>query len=182
MVSLLSRRPDNRYMGTTKKPPKDWGTELGRRIRQALKDSGRTQVDLADTLGVTRQAVQSWLTTGRVHKDKLEPIALFTRKDLDYFLTKNDGTKLTTVSLGDEDYKAVREFLSLTAEARAWLLGLAKNKDERLVETVIAYVKAGKVEQQLIHLVATKGAQILRDDLLSSDAAPRGRKPHRKRS
>lgn len=45
--------------------------ELAERLRAAVAATGMTRVDFAKACGVSKQAVQSWLTTGRIDKQKL---------------------------------------------------------------------------------------------------------------
>lgn len=45
--------------------------ELAERLRAAVAATGMTRVDFAKACGVSKQAVHSWLTTGRIDKQKL---------------------------------------------------------------------------------------------------------------
>lgn len=60
--------------------------ELADRVRQAIKDSGVTQAQLARACGVTEPSVHGWVTTGRIAKEHLPTIAVLTGKTTDYFL------------------------------------------------------------------------------------------------
>ena len=65
--------------------------EIGRKIQQAREERGLTQVELAQTLGIT-QAAQSNYELGkrRLYLHQIEEIARLLNKDLEYFIGSND--------------------------------------------------------------------------------------------
>lgn len=48
--------------------------DLGRHIGGRIKDSGKTQGDLANELGVSQQTVSRWVNTGNVTIEQLQRI------------------------------------------------------------------------------------------------------------
>ncbi|CAH0175101.1 LexA family transcriptional regulator [Stenotrophomonas lactitubi] len=54
-------------------------------IRSAIEESNLTQKGIADSFGVTEQAVSGWLRTGKVDKRKLPKLAQLTGKPLSHF-------------------------------------------------------------------------------------------------
>lgn len=104
------------------------------RIRQALKDAKISQADIARELDVTPQAVNGWLTTGRIGKASLRELAKHTRKPLDYFLDETLAPPPYKViptydlELGDAplttaESELVRIFRKLPTEGRAKIIG-----------------------------------------------------------
>lgn len=59
---------------------------LGQRITAAINASGMRQADIAKALGVTPQAVYSWMQTGRVAKGWLPKLARLLDRPVEYFL------------------------------------------------------------------------------------------------
>lgn len=64
---------------------------MASKLAQALDESGMKQADIAVGLGVSRQAVQGWLKTGRIDKKHLPRLAQVTGKDLGWWLSEGDG-------------------------------------------------------------------------------------------
>ena len=60
--------------------------KMAQKLGQALKESGLTQTALAERCGVTKQAVQGWLKTGRIDKGRLNSLATVTGKPLEWWL------------------------------------------------------------------------------------------------
>ncbi len=56
------------------------------RIRTAIEKSGLTQEAVAQSFGVSVQAVSGWVRTGKVDKRKLPRLAQLTDKPLSYFI------------------------------------------------------------------------------------------------
>lgn len=69
---------------------------LAARMKQALKQSGLYQKDIAKECDVTDQAVSGWLKSGKVDKSNLVKFAAMTGVNMDWLLT------------GDGEYKAQR--------------------------------------------------------------------------
>ena len=60
--------------------------ELAERLRLALEAASVSPSMLAKICGVTKQAVNGWLTTGRISKHHLPTVSDVTRMPLEYFL------------------------------------------------------------------------------------------------
>lgn len=155
------------------------GAELGRRIAKALKDVGKTQVELANYCGVTPQAITGWLKTGRVKKGKLSSIAKFTNRNLDYFLSEKPN--LTGLVVAEQHTDAVRTFLSANGVWRELWLAVVKKNDARLARIVDLYERANEDGKKMI-LNGARGAALLPRENDDGAVQESGRKPHRKRS
>jgi transcriptional regulator with XRE-family HTH domain len=62
-------------------------TELARRVKQAIDDSGMTSAQIAAACGVSPQAVNGWKKTGRIGKEQLPKLAQLTGRPLDWWLS-----------------------------------------------------------------------------------------------
>jgi hypothetical protein len=73
-------------------------TELAKRLRAAMDNHNPAilSVDMAEKCGVTRQAVNAWRKTGRVHKRHLQTIALMTGQPVEFFLEDERASSKTT--------------------------------------------------------------------------------------
>lgn len=60
--------------------------KMAQKMRLALADARLTQTELAARCGVSKQAVQSWVKTGRVDKKHITAIAQATGKPLEWWL------------------------------------------------------------------------------------------------
>lgn len=59
---------------------------LSHRIREAIDGSGKSRAEIAEQCGVTPQAVNGWLTTGRISKLKIARLASVTGLPLEFFM------------------------------------------------------------------------------------------------
>jgi transcriptional regulator with XRE-family HTH domain len=65
--------------------------EIGKKIQQAREERGLTQVELAQTLGITQAALSNYeLGKRRLYLHQIEEIARLLNKDLKYFIGSND--------------------------------------------------------------------------------------------
>ena len=65
--------------------------EIGRKIQQAREARDLTQVELAQTLGITQAALSNYeLGKRRLYLHQIEEIARLLNKDLDYFIGSNN--------------------------------------------------------------------------------------------
>jgi len=61
--------------------------EIGKKIQRAREELGLTQVDLAQTLGITQAALSNYeLGKRRLYLHQIENIARLLGKDLDFFI------------------------------------------------------------------------------------------------
>jgi transcriptional regulator with XRE-family HTH domain len=72
--------------------------EFARRLRAAmdLRDPPMAQVYLAEKLGVSKQVVYEWRTTGRIGKGRLVALAEATGMPLEYYLEPERGSSPST--------------------------------------------------------------------------------------
>ncbi len=154
------------------------GKQIGKRIEDALLDAKRTKAGLAEHCGVTPQAVTGWVKHGRISKGRIEKVAEYTSKPLDYFLG-DVMIPLTRMVIGDEDADDVRAFLTADAALRKLWLQVVNKKDLDLAHILRAYEQADKLGRQMI-LNGAKGAELLARG--REDANPSGgRRSNRKR-
>jgi len=73
--------------------------ELARRIRIALARAALSPSSLAKICGVTKQAVNGWLTTGRISKHHLMTISTLTDTPLEFFFEQERGSTPKTKKL-----------------------------------------------------------------------------------
>ena len=65
--------------------------EIGRKIQQAREARDLTQVELAQTLGITQAALSNYeLGKRRLYLHQIEEIARLLNKDLEYFIGSNN--------------------------------------------------------------------------------------------
>lgn len=76
--------------------------ELGKRINEAILKSSFTKAEIARTFGITAQAVNGWVTTGRISKELLIELANLIGAKPNYLLFGYD-TKSDDVGLGDNE-------------------------------------------------------------------------------
>lgn len=84
-------------------------------IRSAIEDAGLTPAEVARRLGFTPQAVNGWLTTGRISKNTLSALAALTGKSIEYFLLTGDPPRQVTEPASsysplNDKYAFVRRF------------------------------------------------------------------------
>lgn len=79
-------------------------TGIADRIRTALESAGKTQRGLADAANVTPQAVNGWLRTGHISRDRLAIIANYTGTSLEYLLTGKEAPRTQGVAEQSPDY------------------------------------------------------------------------------
>ncbi len=83
--------------------------KMAQKLGQALEESGLTQTALAERCGVSKQAVQGWLKTGRIDKGRLAKLVDATGKPLTWWLDAEPTHQATNiVSDSLSDYKASR--------------------------------------------------------------------------
>lgn len=76
--------------------------ELGKRINEAILKSSYSKAEIARTFGITAQAVNGWVTTGRISKELLIELANLIGANPNYLLF-GYNTKSDEVGLGDNE-------------------------------------------------------------------------------
>lgn len=82
--------------------------QLGKRIRQALKEARLTFKAAAIAFDISDKAVSGWCRTGKIEKGKLPKLATMTGKPLAYFMPDADALPPITVSDGETPPSYVR--------------------------------------------------------------------------
>ena len=97
--------------------------ELAKRLRAAMdmRDPPLPQVELAARMGVSKQVVYEWRTTGRIGKGRLVALAEATGMPLEFYLEPERGSVPTTRAiwrkLGKAFAKAALVLLALSLPA-----------------------------------------------------------------
>lgn len=75
--------------------------ELAKRLRAAmdLRDPPLPSVELAAKMGVSKQVVYEWRTTGRIGKGRLVDLAAATGMPLEFYLEPERGMSATTKAI-----------------------------------------------------------------------------------
>lgn len=66
----------------------------GDRIRAVILESGKSQREVADLVGVTPQSITKWLKTGKIYVDNLQALADATNTDVRYIISGNPKFKI----------------------------------------------------------------------------------------
>ena len=62
--------------------------DIGQRIKAVIKESGRTQAQVADYCGVTRQAITGWVATNSINKNNLAKLCEYTGANINWILNE----------------------------------------------------------------------------------------------
>ncbi len=68
-------------------PMVDMRAARGARIQQAILDSGKSQREIAELIGVAPQSITKWIKTGKIYVDNLHALAELTGVDLRYIVS-----------------------------------------------------------------------------------------------
>lgn len=74
---------------------------LSAKLRLAIKESGLEKKDIADKLGVTKQSVTGWESTGRISKGNLAKLALLLQIPHDLFINESVGISGVASAVGN---------------------------------------------------------------------------------
>lgn len=66
------------------RPMVDTRAARGDRIRQVILNSGKSQREIAELIGVAPQSITKWIKTGKIYIDNLESLASVTGADMRY--------------------------------------------------------------------------------------------------
>lgn len=99
----------------------DDSATLAAKLRAAFAACGESEIDvknaIARELGISRQAIDGWLRTGRIGKLRIVVVARHTGQSLDYFLGQADMT-----AQEQEEVKLVQQYRALPDELKSKLL------------------------------------------------------------
>jgi transcriptional regulator with XRE-family HTH domain len=108
---------------------------LAKKLALVLAETGIRQSQIADGCGVSKQAVQGWVKTGRIDKKHLTTLAELSGRSLGWWLDADDGKEQTSIDKVFEDWRlkasprsvAVIDQLTIAARKNAlkdddWLL------------------------------------------------------------
>lgn len=70
--------------------------ELAARVRDAIASIGRPKAEIAEALGVSKQAVTGWETTGRISRGSLSGLAKLAGLPLEHFVRPSAAEILST--------------------------------------------------------------------------------------
>lgn len=86
LLATAQSRPQNQVMLDADKKG------LRRRLREAMDEEGVSNKALADTAGVSLQAVGDWLRTGRIGRDRLPSIAATVNRTIEWLLSGKESS------------------------------------------------------------------------------------------
>jgi transcriptional regulator with XRE-family HTH domain len=95
---------------------------LAERLREALKQSNKTQAKLAEEVGVSEQAVGKWLRTGQVSRNRIPAVARSLNASVEWILD------------GKEPRFEVREFSQKVIEFAKLLANAPPEKVDQALE------------------------------------------------
>jgi transcriptional regulator with XRE-family HTH domain len=105
--------------------------EIGKKIQKAREEKGLTQVDLAQTLGITQAALSNYeLGKRRLYLHQIEEFARLLEKTLDYFIGPFDDAsnarssepssgkgqimaRIRDLDLSEDELKELSEYLDI---------------------------------------------------------------------
>ncbi len=80
----------------------------GARIAQAITDSGKTQREMSEIIGVAPQSITKWIRNGNISMDNLVALSDFTGIDLRYLISGDNFGEVA-----EEDMRYTVEYNSL---------------------------------------------------------------------
>ncbi len=122
---------------------------LAEKLGTAIRETDLKQTDIAIACGVTKQAVQGWLRTGRIAKKHLPTLAKVSGRSLDWWL---DG--------GAQEEPAVQESENerILAELQNWRLR-ASTRSQTVIDKLCALAQINALREEdwtLIEQVAAR--------------------------
>ena len=102
----------------------------GQRIARAIRDSGYSQREIADLIGVTPQSITKWIKSGNIYIDNLQRLSELTGRDIAYFIAMTDNKN--GIQEPGRTYQTNSEIL----------LDLAQKLSEKQLEKVIVFANA----------------------------------------
>jgi transcriptional regulator with XRE-family HTH domain len=101
-------------------------SDLGERIKRALQDKGETHEALAESLGVSVQAVGKWIRTGHVARKNLVALANALGVSLEWLLTGTGPMYPDPRQLSDSEVRLIEKYRQMTDGKKALLLEAAE--------------------------------------------------------
>lgn len=83
------------YMPDIIQPMVDTKAVRGLRIQEAILNSGKTQREIAELIGVAPQSITKWIKTGKIYIDNLQLLADVTGVDMRYIVSGQPPTKIS---------------------------------------------------------------------------------------
>ena len=121
---------------------------LAGKLDEAIRESNLKQTDIATACGVTKQAVQGWLKTGRIAKNHLPKLADITGRPLAWWLA---GEQTDEVVQPDENARVLTEL-------RSWRMH-ASTRSQAVIDQLCALAQINALREEdwiLIEQVAAR--------------------------
>lgn len=80
------------------------------KLRLALREAGVTQTQVAQYCGVTKQAVQGWIKTGRIDKQRLPKLAEITGRPLSWWLDGKEAESTAHLTMESAKEYSISEW------------------------------------------------------------------------
>jgi len=123
-------------------PMVDKKIERGKRIRRVIQDSGKTQREIAEIVGVAPQSVTKWMTTGKISLESIEALADVTGLDIRYLMSgTNPPAVAEHAALYHTQHHELHRFIDTLNDKRAQQLfacaqAIKENDDENADVTI----------------------------------------------
>lgn len=121
---------------------------LAEKLEEAIRESQLKQTDIAIACGVTKQAVQGWLKTGRIAKNHLPKLADITGRPLAWWLAGEHTDELVQQ---DENAR-------ILTELKSWRMH-ASTRSQAVIDQLCALAQINALREEdwtLIELVAAR--------------------------
>ena len=123
--------------------------KLAVKLDTVIRESKIKQTDIATACGVTKQAVQGWLKTGRIDKSHLPKLADISGRSLNWWLEDDESN--TTAS---EDENA-----RILAELKNWRLR-SSTRSQMVIDQLCALAQANALREEDWTLIEQMAARL----------------------
>ena len=122
--------------------------QLAAKLEEAIRESNLKQIDIATACGVTKQAVQGWLKTGRIAKNHLPKLADISGRRLEWWLAEKQS----------EETELLDESARILSELRGWRMH-ASTRSQAVIDQLCALAQVNALREEdwtLIEQVAAR--------------------------
>lgn len=111
------------------------------KLAQALKEAKLRQADVAVACGVSKQAIQGWLKTGRIDKKHFLALAALTKKPVEWWLSPIDDDAQAPAAIENEENDR------LLRELKDWRLH-ASTRSQKVIDQLCALAQTNALREE----------------------------------